>query len=102
MAPVQCAHEGSGEEDVADGAEPDAQNTQHAANVVARCPASPAGLACHGRCRVRRAFSGLTTKSTAWPRTAAFSSSKDSRWRRPRTAMTPSRRSEERRVGKEV
>ncbi|PYP59373.1 MAG: PglZ domain-containing protein [Gemmatimonadetes bacterium] len=47
MAPVQCAHEGSGEEDIADGAEPDAQDAQHAANVVARCPASPAGLACH-------------------------------------------------------
>src|SRR6266550_2772482 len=46
MAPVQRAHEGSGEEDVADGAEPDAQDAQHAANVLARCPASPAGLAC--------------------------------------------------------
>src|SRR5881396_1856540 len=79
MAPVQRAHEGSGEEDVADGAEPDAHNTQHAANVVARCPASPAGLACHARCRVRRVFSGLTTKSMAWPRTASFSSSRDLR-----------------------
>src|SRR6266550_4626927 len=46
MAPVQRAHEGSGEENVADGAEPDAQDAQHAANVLARCPASPAGLAC--------------------------------------------------------
>src|SRR6266850_4795088 len=47
MTPVQRAHERSGEEDVADGAEPDAQDAQHAANVVLRCPASPAGLACH-------------------------------------------------------
>src|SRR6185295_10388728 len=46
MAPVQRAHEGSGEKNVADGAESDAQDAQHAANVVARCPATPAGLAC--------------------------------------------------------
>src|SRR6185295_1944169 len=79
MAPVQRAHEGSGEEDVADGAESDAQDAQHAANVVARCPATPAGLACNARCRVRRAFSGSMTKSTASPRTAAFSKSRASR-----------------------
>src|SRR5207237_4198383 len=86
IAAPQRAHEWSGEEDVADGAEPDAQNAQHAANVVARCPASPAGLACLARCRAPRAFSGLMTKSRVWPPTAGSWSSRDLPWRRPRTA----------------
>src|SRR6266568_629301 len=80
VAAAQHPDERGGEEDVADGAEADEEDAQHAANVLAFAQA----------CRVPRAFSGLTTKSMDWPRTAGFSKGRASRWSRRRTATTPS------------
>src|SRR5204862_2549952 len=88
VAAGERAHERRGEQDIADGAEPDEEDAQHAAKQVLRCPGSPVAISL-GLWRGPRPFCGWTTKWRGSPPTVAFSKPKGSPSHRRRTATTP-------------